>query len=268
MGSLTFLTVSMGTRWEAYGQAVLDVELPRTRKIIVDGRFGWHPTLFLDHLADVETDYVVLIDEDCFVCSGHSLKSLISILDERRDLAAAGVPDGGTYYRNHNPAALNLFFVVFRTAALKAALQPARQGDTDVFRPEYALAVNDGLPDLDHDRINVGDGEPYYWVFWRLLQRGWKFLYLQDRVDNRDWASRVSVPGSDIICVHLWYLRLWFSDECMPGHDCANRERYQAIERKIRQRYRWSGRFWIGLLTGHARRLLRRFKDEKCATAL
>jgi hypothetical protein len=254
------VTTSLGTRWEAYSQTLLALNVPEWERLVVDGRRNWSPTGFIEQVIHHDADYVVHVDEDCFVQSREALLQLIQMFDEDSGLVAAGIPDGGCYYRERNPAALNLFFVVFRASALRDAWMARDSWPSLGFRNEYAEQVEQQCPYLDQDRIGWMKTEPYYPLFWSLLGSGGRFLYLREELRRERWSSRVSLPGGENLAEHLWYLREWFSDEVMPGHDCSNKSRYEGMESELRARWGRSPRFWTRLGISHAQRLIRRLQ--------
>lgn len=258
MARVLTVTTSMGTRWEAYSQALLGTLVPEWRRIVVDGRRNWTPTGFIRHVVDEDVDYVVHVDEDCFVSSRERLLHLIDTLDSDHSISAAGIPDGGSYYRSHNPAALNLYFVVFRASALRSAWRERDHWHRMRFERRYADEVLRQRDDLDSSRVSWDEGEPYYPLFWSLLRMGGRFLYLREHLHSKRWSS--VVHGADgAIAEHLWYLRQWFSNDTMPGHDCSNRSRYAEFEAELLARSEISFAFRTRVARGHVRRLWRRF---------
>ena len=257
MPKVLTVTASMGTRWEAYSQALLKKFVPEWRRVVVDGRRNWTPTGFIEHVIHEDVDYVVHVDEDCFVSSREGLLGLIHCLESDHSISAAGIPDGGSYYRNHNPAALNLYFVVFRASALRFAWQERDQWPHMRFQQSYAHEVLRQRDDLDPSRISWDEGEPYYPLFWSLLGTGGRFLYLREQLHPTRWSS--VVQGADgAIAEHLWYLRQWFSNDTMPGHNRSNCSRYAEFEAELLARPDSSLAFQGSVVQGHGRRLWRR----------
>lgn len=248
-------TSSLNTRWIAYSQTLLAYLVPEWHRIVIDGRRAWSPTQFIDSTLKLEADYIVHVDEDCFVASRSVLIELIDVLEKDPTIAAAGIPDGGHYYRDYNPAALNLFFVVFRASSLRRAISNVRPWQSSEFDPAFSAEVSRQRPDLDHSRINWEKHEPYYPIFWSLLETGKeKFLYLGEHLDRDRWSTQVMAPSGELICEHLWYLRACNSSEVMPGHDCPNNRRYAALRAELWQRYKGDWRFGIELCAQQARR--------------
>jgi hypothetical protein len=171
------------------------------------------------------------------------------------------VPDGGYYYRNFNPAALNLFFVVFRADVLRKAWQKKEKWAQIHFVAEFGEEVFRQIPKLDLGRVNWGKSEPYYPLFWSILSDGGKFLYLTEELYKPRYSSRVRTPSGLIVAEHMWYLREWFSHETMTGHDCPNFMRFANWESEWRLKHGASVklRAMLGIMRIKriARRLLR-----------
>jgi hypothetical protein len=258
MAKVLAVTTSMGTKWESYSQALLAHHVPEWDRLIVDGRRNWNSTGFIERVLDTKADYVVHVDEDCFVQSRSALLSLIAAFEADKRLVAAGIPDGGHYYREHNPAALNLFFVVFRTQALRKAWEQKAAWSTIAFKPEYSDEVLRQHPALDPSRIRWDEAEPYYPLFWSLMSGGGRILYLGDQLNRTRWSTRVLAPQGEVAAEHLWYLRNWFSREIMPGHDCSNVTRYEQFLSEVRSHPELGIKFRGALMGMHARRMFRR----------
>jgi hypothetical protein len=258
MARVLAVTTSMGTPWESYSQALLARHVPEWERLIIDGRRNWVSTGFIDRVVQADADYVVHVDEDCFVQSRTGLLAMIDAFERDKSLVAAGIPDGGHYYREHNPAALNLFFVVFRMDALRKAWEQKPQWSTARFRPEYGTEVMRQQPTLDESRIKWADAaEPYYGLFWTLMAAGGRFLYLGENLNRSRWSTQVLFEGQPI-AEHLWYLRNWFSDEVMAGHDCANGERYRRFQAELLAQPGSGLRFRASVARMRLRSLLRR----------
>jgi len=251
------VTTSMGTRWESWSQALLRLLVPEWQRVIVDGRRNWSPTGFLGSVIQTDCDYIVHVDEDCFVRSRPGLLSLIDYLDNHPDAVAAGIPDGGHYYRNKNAAALNLFFVVFRAQALRHAWAKRHAWQTFEFEEAYGQDVVAQRPELDNARIQWRETEPYYTLYWALRRGGGRFLYLQNELDRARWSTRVLAPSGEVVAEHLWYLRRWFTSDVMPGHDRPNSQRYSNLRADLAREYRTAPAFWFALGRMHVQRSVR-----------
>jgi hypothetical protein len=252
------VTTSLGTRWESYSQALISQSFPHWERLIVDGRKGWTPAGFIAHALRGDSDFVVHVDEDCFMLSREAMDEILARFANDPSLVAAGVPDGGHYYRELNPAALNLFFVVFRTSALRAAWEARDHWDQVAFHPADGDDVRRQVPDLDAQRVHWDRSEPYYPLFWSLLRAGGRFLYLPHGLNRERWSTLVHAPSGAVAAEHLWYLREWKSDRTQPGHDCPNINRYRALERSLLERPDTGMRFRALFGALSARRLIRK----------
>ena len=68
-------------------------------------------SLDTNNIVDIDafsSDYILLIDEDCFICDTDALVSLINY-QIKNDIHISGMPDGGMPYRCHNPIGINPF---------------------------------------------------------------------------------------------------------------------------------------------------------------
>lgn len=248
----------MGSKWESYSQVLIKEKVPEWRRVVVDGRKNWTPTGFISNIINEDVDYIFHIDEDCFVESRDQLFELIDIFENNSKLVAAGIPDGGYYYRDHNPAALNLFFVVFRMSTLRKAWGEKNNWNQLKYQEKYSEDVKRQCPNLDVSRINWDEGEPYYPLFWSLLEAGGHFLYLGEELNRSRWSTRVLSPSGQPIAEHLWYLRQWFSQAVMSGHDCSNVSRYKSFEHDLLMRPQSGIKFRANLALMQGRRLLRK----------
>jgi hypothetical protein len=189
------------------------------------------------------------VDEDCFTTSGEVLKELIAYLDGHPEIGAAGIPDGGHFYRRKNAAAVDLFFVVFRGCALREAWARMSQRPAPAYDADYGVDVLTQRPELDEKLIDWNGVEPYYPVFWALRRNGHRFLRLKNAFVESRSSTRVLAPSGTVVAEHLWYLRQWFSRVAMPGSVLPNPERHDDLKRELLQRYGRSASYRVNLLT-------------------
>lgn len=107
---VTFITASMGTKWTPYSQALLAKKFPEFERIVVDGSSNWDPLYFVSYCKNATTEYSILVDEDCFIFDREQLFLLLDEMDQNKDVALLGTPDGGTFHRHYNPVACILSF--------------------------------------------------------------------------------------------------------------------------------------------------------------
>ena len=232
---ILFVTSSFHTRWEIYSQAFVRVSGLAHRVLLLDGRSHWHPLNFVEPALAVDSDYVVHIDEDAFLLDPAPLSALIAEMEADPEMAAAGVPDGGTPYRGHNPYACNLFFAVFKTSVLREAV--ARRPDWKFLRFDPALTRHLRKPPPTSGAVALDDFEPYYPLFWLFLAQGLQIRYLPSSLHPELLGSDV-FRGEPLrpMVFHAWHLRKWFSREIDPEMGVSPAEKYRRIRRMLNAR--------------------------------
>jgi len=232
---ILFVTSSFRTRWEAYSQALIRASGLAHRVLVLDGRSHWHPLNFVDQALAFDSDFIIHIDEDCFLLDPAQLSSLISKMAADPAVVAAGVPDGGTPYRTHNPLACNLYFTVLKTQPLREMVERRPDWRALRFNPEYAKCS--GLAPAAADPsgpASFDDFEPYYPIFWLILEESQEIHYLRSTLHSELLASQVFY-GSDSrpMALHAWHLRKWFSKESDPDMGISPAEKYKRISARL-----------------------------------
>ena len=252
---ILFATSSFRTRWEVCSQALIRASGLADRVVLLDGRRDWHPLNFVDAALAFESDYIVHVDEDAFLFDPRQLARLIAEMEADPAVAAAAVPDGGTPYRCHNPYAGNLYFAVFKTAALRAAI--ARRPEWRSLRFDPASIRHLRNPPPLSGTFALDDFEPYYPLFWLLLAQGLQVRYLLSSLDPELRASAVYLESStEPLVLHAWHLRKWFSRDVDPDMGMAPAEKYRRIGRMLAGRMAQDP-VLLWHLAGSAWRLLR-----------
>jgi hypothetical protein len=245
---ILFITTSLGTKWESYSQALIKLGYPSQKRKLVDGTVQWWSLKFLGPALEEDSDYTVYIDEDCFLYDPVQLDGLISYLDKNDDVVIAGVPDGGHYYRAHNPCACNLFFLVFKTRDIRQLLTDHPDWMGCKFKDVFKKAADLDITSLDESRIQYDDFEPYYGLFWAILESGKKIRYLENRLDPHLLSTDVYFSGgSTPLARHMWYLRSWNMSELGPYDKVPHRQRYLQLEQHIlslRATFRFRRMLW------------------------
>jgi GT2 family glycosyltransferase len=164
---------------------------------------------YFSELAALDTDWVVSLDDDVFVLDPDRLNGLVRFM-EQHEFAACGMPDGGVVQiRRHNPVACNAFFNIFDLRRTRRSwenwetVNAARhKSDYERLAPVFARRTP----------IAYDDFEPYYGVFYTLLDFGAKILYL----DAEEWHDGVTTLLKDAagqpLLLHGWYSRIWRID--------------------------------------------------------
>lgn len=228
MPRITFVTTSRGTKWESYSQALLEINFPEFNRLIIDGRRDWTPLGFLTEALKYQSDYIIHVDEDCFVTDRKLVLDWLDIMEQSHEFAVLGTPDGGTFHRDYNPVACNLFFTIFRTSALRVTLSnPDWMGSK--FKDEYMQKINI-LEQLDESRISWVKEEPYYPLLWALLNQDYIFHYIVPGMNSNLLASEIRNATGEVALIHMWWLRFWDKNEIEPYLEVAHNERYKKLK--------------------------------------
>jgi hypothetical protein len=255
---LLFITTSLGTKWESYSQTLIELGYPSQKRILVDGTKDWSPLNFLKVALDEDSDYTVHIDEDCFLYDPRQLHRLISFMEECDDVVLAGTPDGGHYHRDHNPYACNLFFLVFKTGAIRDLLAVNPRWMSLEFQESFKSKVNLDISSLDQSLLNYDNFEPYYAFSWAIIDGGKKITYLKTAVNPFLLSTDVYFDGDALPLVrHMWYVRSWFMTEPGSHLKIPHRERYSNLQKEIHLLFGKNPKFRRTLLAHNALRLMK-----------
>ncbi len=233
---LLFVTSTFHTRWEIYSQGLVRGSGLADYILRLDGRKDWHPLNFVSEALKHDSEYIIHIDEDCFLIDPGQLRSMIQLLEQDDELAAAIVPGGGTPYRNHNPHAGNLFFAVFKTSRLRESI--ARNPDWRSLRfSEDLIQHLKTRPEIGHG-TTLDDFEPYYPVFWVLLRERNQFMMLSSCFHQETRGSEIRMGDAYVpMVLHAWHLRQWFSERVDPEIGFAPAEKYRRIAWVLRRHF-------------------------------
>lgn len=168
-------------------------------------------------------DYLVYIDEDCFLADAEALLGLVNYFVEN-DYGFCGMPDGGVCpIRSHNPVAINPFFSIFNLRQV-GRVYDRREVRTTVFddslrrfTPTHLFRTQDPPPPSEAS-LSYDEFEPYYRIFFYLLRRGLKPLYLDagtSPLDAQGITTCLFDYRGETLCLHTWYARLFATD---PEH--------------------------------------------------
>jgi hypothetical protein len=188
--------------------------------------YGLFP--LLDQIKNTDYDYMVLIDDDCFVLDKKVFKDWIKDCIEK-ECIVSGIRDGGDYIaRQSFPIVPNNCLVFLNTKEIRAKwseAEVARYYTTFVLKfdrqklPYWTSLVED-ITFKYRWSFQPQHPEPYYAVYLHLLdifgEDSFDFLVAQDC--SMDWFSteirgRETIGGyksfGRTIAVHTWYAREW-----------------------------------------------------------
>lgn len=228
---VTFITSSIGTKWESYSQSLIKVNFPECKRIVVNGSQNWDPLYFVSYAKKLDTDYLVLVDEDCFLFDRRQFIELIQWMESHVNCGVLATPDGGTYHRDYNPIACNTFFAILRTNSLRMVTRDNTWRELS-YSSIGNYATNEHLGSLDLERISYHKSEPYYPVFWAFLNNKFTIRYIIPILNMDLLASDIYVNGAQTpMLTHMWWLRSWSNKEIEPYLKVSNFERYDAFEK-------------------------------------
>jgi hypothetical protein len=256
--TLLFVTTSLGTKWESYSQALIARGYPESKRIVIDGTTNWSPLMFLQTALEEESDYTVHVDEDCFLYDPAQLGALIEKMEARQDIVLAGTPDGGHYYREHNPYACNLFFMVFKTDRIRSLMLQNPQWESYRFSTDFKKGSELDLSFVNLHGVKYDDFEPYYGFFWMILKGSDKILYLRNGLNPEFLSTDLHFTNGKIpLARHMWYLRDWHREELGPHDKIPNRNRYLMVEKEILKLFGGEPGFMRTLSSLNRKRMIR-----------
>jgi len=199
----------------------------------VSGKTGLYSMDFMNHVITNEAkypfDYMIYIDEDCFITDFNEVLNILNHMVEN-GYDACGMPDGGVIsHRFHNPISPNLFFSIFNMKKIrsmynkKEAYSSAYGKDLDVHIPHHLLKKNID-ESLEKYKILIAPGykpfgviydnfEPYYKLYFWMLRKGMRILYL-DGGDANDsdpsfdiYTTELKSHNQKPFAYHSWFAR-------------------------------------------------------------
>ncbi|MBI5093574.1 MAG: hypothetical protein HZB26_14165 [Candidatus Hydrogenedentes bacterium] len=188
--------------------------LPFGRRRIV-GMNNWrNATDYLYLLFEFDVDWIINVDEDCFVFDNDRILGLLSFM-QHNDYDFCGIPDGGAcVHRFHNPVVTNPFFNIYNAGRIRPKLR--EESVFQINRVRYAPELERFTPRhlLKNDHAYAFDDfECYYGFFFWLLLSGFKPLYLPSR-ELEDGLTTELRDHEDVpFLYHTWFTRKYTRDE-------------------------------------------------------
>jgi hypothetical protein len=241
MSDIVFVTTTLYTKWLDYQSKIIKDLFPDSEHIIVDGRSSWPNSWFnwIDLAKKSNSKYYIHIDEDFFITNKDEVIRCIEKI-ESEDIDLLGCSDGYHHYRQHNPVAINTFFMVGKVESLKdldfSVIKFQWVGDSYInnMNLHYKEDYSNGF-EYKHEKFagcKFDNFEPYYAFLWKMKEMGLKFDYLYPHFDDRFKSTNPRIDkDSEDIGIHMWYTRQWNSDMIVSG--VSNISRYIELEKYL-----------------------------------
>lgn len=177
-------------------------------------------TTYLPELLLHDEDWVLHMDDDCFLLSFRQVESLMEHMKEK-NIGVCGIPDGSTVpVRWQNRASLASCFLLFNTTYIRRAFTEKFKKSWDSIRKDIATVLwspwNDKLLDYIPQKLqHFGNGkilpiaEPWY-PFMHFMILNFGHLHLDaicSGLGGDDNAAIIVNHNRRAMAVHTWYAR-------------------------------------------------------------
>lgn len=212
---ITFFTTSTFSDIQKFQSKLINKFFPNSNQILIDGRDGWFGVWYkwLDIAKNIESDWYIHIDEDCFITDNRYISDLLNYMKEN-NLDIAGCPDGYNEYRGGNHIALNSFFMVMNRKCIdnwhnRKYIPQFREEWIEEYpyrktnSTNYEYNMEFGSSNKPLGSIWKPYTEPYYDFMWVLKESGVKFYYLEP-IFGKEFQTTNLLNNS---IQHMWYQR-------------------------------------------------------------
>jgi hypothetical protein len=239
---IVFFTTTTNSDIQRTQSECIKKHFPDSQHLLIDGRNGWFNVWYswLNYAKNIESDWYIHIDEDCFITSNKEIKSLIQYMNDN-NLDISGPPDGHFEYRSGNHMALNSFFMIMNRKCIDVWFN---RKSIPQFKKEWIEEYPYEKKNHSHYEYDMEFGssgkplgviwkpetEPYYDFMWVLKDSGCKFNYLEPKFGEEFQTTNLL---NDTI-IHMWHQRERWEDRIVsPIHRMGNKSRFDGIIKKI-----------------------------------
>jgi hypothetical protein len=239
---ITFFTTTTASDIQKTQAECIKKHFPDSQHLLIDGRKGWFMVWYswLNYAKNIESDWYIHIDEDCFINSSDEILKLIDFMTEN-NYDIAGPPDGHFEYRSGNHMAFNAFFMIMNRKVIDTW---HNRTNVPQFKKEWIEDYPFEKKNHSHYEYNMEFGssgkplgsiwkpetEPYYDFMWVLKDNGIKFYYLEP-VFGEEFQT-TNLLNNTII--HLWHQRDRWNDNIVSTlHKISNKSRFDGVIKMI-----------------------------------
>jgi hypothetical protein len=244
---IVFVTTSSDDFLLEKQQKNLSEFFPNSDRILVREGSEWPYKWFdwIPLMKQRKEKYFIHLDIDFFITSKQEVLRSVHMLEENK-YSLYGISDGYDAYRSGNPMALNSFYMVGNVSDLNelnfnpSILRLHEESDylwknnlNFYFKKEYLgrFIYPHRVSEKRKKEAKVYydcNNEPYYILFWMMLNRNKTIGYLDSRFDDRFKSSNPRIDEhSEDIGIHMWYSRCWQTNLDVFGMN--NKERYEKV---------------------------------------
>ena len=239
---LTFFTTTTYTDIQEYQSKLIKKYFPNSEHILIDGRTGWFSIWYewLNRAKDMDSDYFIHIDEDCFIFDN---KYILETIDKMKkgNYDISGSPDGCVPYRSANYMALNSFFMIISKKAVETWFNRTYIPQfKEEWIEEYPFEKENDFTFIYEITFGSSDkykwipgSEPYYDLFWVLKDNNINFLYLKSKLSD-DIIKSSNLLNNSIR--HMWYQRQRYNDKFkIDLWEISNKQRFDLMIENIKK---------------------------------
>ena len=217
---------------------------PNSQHLLIDGRdtVKWPNSMFywIDLVKETDAKYFILIDEDCFLTDKEEVLKTISLLDKYDFI---GCPDGYHPSRIENPIVICPFLLFGKVDKLKNIQYNMSdiKYDLNYSHGDFNWKISEDIKYKHHFKDLfvyphkiIGDynfshsKEPFYFLFWHLLDLGMKFGYLFPHFDKELKSTNPKInEESNEMAIHIWESRNMDKDDKLFG--TTTNERFEKV---------------------------------------